>query len=129
MLVGVINYGLGNISAFQYALKKLNCEVNIISHCDDINSCSHLILPGVGAFDYAIELLKSSGMLDIINKNVLLDKKPILGVCVGMQIFLKIVKKAIIMAWVGSKGMLENLYQVIKILLNYLIWGGILLKI
>ncbi len=87
MLVGIINYGLGNISAFKYAFKKLNCEVNVISNPDDINLCSHLILPGVGAFDYAIELLKSSGMLDVINKNVLVDKKPILGVCVGMQIF------------------------------------------
>ncbi len=87
MLVGIINYGLGNISAFKYAFKKLNCEVNVISNPDDINLCSHLILPGVGAFDYAIELLKSSRMLDVINKNVLVDKKPILGVCVGMQIF------------------------------------------
>ena len=87
MLVGIINYGLGNISAFKYAFKKLNCEVNVISNPDDINLCSHLILPGVGAFDYAIELLKSSRMLDVINKNDLVDKKPILGVCVGMQIF------------------------------------------
>ena len=87
MIVGIINYGLGNISAFKYAFKKLNCEVNVISNPDDINLCSHLILPGVGAFDYAIELLKSSRMLDVINKNVLVDKKPILGVCVGMQIF------------------------------------------
>ena len=87
MLVGIINYGLGNTSAFKYAFKKLNCEVNVISNPDDINLCSHLILPGVGAFDYAIELLKSSRMLDVINKNVLVDKKPILGVCVGMQIF------------------------------------------
>ena len=87
MLVGIINYGLGNISAFKYAFKKLNCEVNVISNPDDINLCSHLILPGVGAFDYAIELLKSSMMLEVINKNVLSDKKPILGVCVGMQIF------------------------------------------
>ena len=87
MLVGIINYGLGNTSAFKYAFKKLNCEVNIISNPDDINLCSHLILPGVGAFDYAIELLKSSRMLEVLNKNVLSDKKPILGVCVGMQIF------------------------------------------
>ena len=87
MLVGIINYGLGNISAFKYAFKKLNCEVKVISNPDDINLCSHLILPGVGAFDYAIELLKSSRMLDVINKNVLVDKKPILGVCVSIQIF------------------------------------------
>ena len=87
MLVGIINYGLGNISAFKYAFKKLNCEVKVISNPDDINLCSHLILPGVGAFDYAIELLKSSRMLEVLNKNVLSDRKPILGVCVGMQIF------------------------------------------
>ena len=87
MLVGIINYGLGNTFAFKYAFEKLNCKVNIISNPDDINLCSHLILPGVGAFDFAIELLKSSRMLDVINKNVLFDKKPILGVCVGMQIF------------------------------------------
>ena len=86
MRVGIINYGLGNTSAFKHAFKKLNCEASIISNPDDINLCSHLILPGVGAFDYAIELLKSSSMFDVIKRNVLFDKKPILGVCVGMQI-------------------------------------------
>ena len=87
MSVGIINYGLGNISAFKFAFKKLNCEVNIINNPNDLFLCTHLILPGVGAFDYAIELLKKSGMLEAIKQNVLIDKKPIMGVCVGMQIF------------------------------------------
>ena len=80
MRVGIINYGLGNISAFKFALSKLNCEVNIISKSRDLSLCSHLVLPGVGAFDYAIELLKNSGMLKAIKQNVFVDKKPILGV-------------------------------------------------
>lgn len=87
MKVGIIDYGLGNIAAFKYAFQKLNCEVIVADKNDDFFTCSHLVLPGVGTFDYAINLLRKSGFLNSLSENVLIKKKPILGICVGMQIF------------------------------------------
>lgn len=53
---------------------------------DELIACSHLILPGVGAFDWAMTRLDESGLLGVLNQRVLADKIPVLGVCVGMQI-------------------------------------------
>ena len=86
MKVGIINYGLGNISAFKYAFQRLNCKVFLAENPVDIFSSTHLILPGVGSFDYAISLLNKSNLLDALTENILEIKKPILGICVGMQI-------------------------------------------
>tara|TARA_Y100000589_G_scaffold158301_1_gene150720 strand:- start:262 stop:879 length:618 start_codon:yes stop_codon:yes gene_type:complete len=86
MKVGIINYGIGNVSAFKYAFKKLNCEAYIVDKPEQISDSTHLILPGVGSFDYAMDLIHKSGLISSISEGVLIKKKPILGVCVGMQI-------------------------------------------
>lgn len=85
-MIGIINYGLGNIFAFTNLLNRINVDNMVINNVDDLNKVQKLILPGVGHFDQAIDLLECSGMLEKImhlvkNKNV-----PILGICVGMQI-------------------------------------------
>tara|TARA_B100000886_G_scaffold296523_1_gene223778 strand:+ start:33551 stop:34156 length:606 start_codon:yes stop_codon:yes gene_type:complete len=84
-MIGIINYGLGNISAFKYAFDKLNCKTKIINTKSDLNSCTHIILPGVGSFDYAIKLINKSGLVEKLYENVMIHKKPLLTVCVGMQ--------------------------------------------
>jgi len=85
IMIGIIDYGLGNISAFKYAFEKLNCKIKIIIKPQDFDCCSHIILPGVGSFDYAIKLIYESGLIKKLNENVLIQKKPLLSVCVGMQ--------------------------------------------
>ena len=85
-MIGILDYGLGNVLAFENIYKSLNIQVKIIKFGKEISSCNKLILPGVGSFDHAIELLNKSGMLDEINHAVLIKKIPILGVCIGMQI-------------------------------------------
>ena len=85
-MISIIDYGLGNILAFQNIYKKLNIPVNIIRNHNEIKDSTKLILPGVGSFDWAIKSLEDTGMLPAINQAVLVDNIPILGVCVGMQI-------------------------------------------
>ena len=70
MFVGIINYGLGNVAAFKYAFQNLNCKVKEIKRLEDIKDSTHLILPGVGSFDYAINLLQKSGLLAVLNDEV-----------------------------------------------------------
>ena len=84
-MIGILDYGLGNVGAFYNIYKRLNIPVCIVTDAEKIDSIDRLILPGVGSFDWAMNRLSSSGMLEELNKAVLDREIPILGVCVGMQ--------------------------------------------
>jgi len=85
-MITIIDYGLGNIQAFVNVYHRLGIPIAIAKREKDLVSASKLILPGVGAFDHAMELLDASGMRGAIEELVLARRLPILGVCVGMQI-------------------------------------------
>ncbi len=85
-MIGIIDYGLGNIFAFANIYKQLNIPLLIVKNCDDLDNVTKLILPGVGHFDYAMDLLNKSGMRETLDEMVLSKKVPVLGICVGMQI-------------------------------------------
>ena len=85
-MIRIVDYGLGNILAFQNMYKRLNIEVAIARSAADLQDATRLILPGVGAFDHAMELLNQSGMRATLDELVLERKMPVLGICVGMQI-------------------------------------------
>lgn len=84
-MIAVIDYGLGNVSAFINTFKVLNIEAVLADNVDQLRGATKLILPGVGAFDHAMELLDESGMRQPLDELVLCQKVPVLGVCVGMQ--------------------------------------------
>ena len=83
--VTLVGYGLGNIQAFANIYHRLNIPVVIASNADQLLGAEKLILPGVGAFDWAISRLNESGMRTRLDELVLHQKIPVLGVCVGMQ--------------------------------------------
>ncbi len=85
-MIKIVDYGLGNILAFLNVYKRLNIEVSIAKNADDLHNASKVILPGVGAFDHAMELLDRSGMRETLDELVLGKRVPVLGICVGMQI-------------------------------------------
>lgn len=85
-MITIVNYGLGNISAFSNMYKRMNIAVKVASQASDLNDATHIILPGVGAFDHAMELLDGSGMRAPLDELVLQRQIPVLGICVGMQI-------------------------------------------
>lgn len=85
-MIHVVDYGLGNVQAFLTLYKRLGIEATRAKTTTDLISATKIILPGVGAFDYAISLLNQSGMRPILETLVLQDKVPVLGICVGMQI-------------------------------------------
>jgi len=84
-MISIVDYGLGNVEAFLTIYKRLGFEANLAKTESDLSLATKIILPGVGAFDHAIQLLNQSGMREAIETLVLKDKVPILGVCVGMQ--------------------------------------------
>lgn len=84
-MIGIINYGVGNLTSVKNSLDFLNIPNSIIDDPLEIKNCDKLILPGVGAFGAAMEKLNSLGFADEI-KNFASQNKPILGICLGMQL-------------------------------------------
>ncbi len=84
-MITIIDYGVGNIYAFQNVYKRLNIPTKIAKIASDLNDVEKIILPGVGAFDYAMTQLNNSGMRGKLDELVLEYNKPVIGICVGMQ--------------------------------------------
>jgi imidazole glycerol-phosphate synthase subunit HisH len=85
-VITIVDYGLGNVQAFLNVYKRLNVPASRATTVDELRGASKVILPGVGAFDHAIERLEASGMRKALDEMVLEGNVPVLGVCVGMQI-------------------------------------------
>jgi glutamine amidotransferase len=83
--VTLVNYGLGNIQAFAHIYQRLNIPVEVAATPEQLARAERIILPGVGAFDWAMTRLNNSGLRDILDMLVLGRRVPVLGVCVGMQ--------------------------------------------
>ena len=85
-MIGIINYGSGNVQAIANIYNRTNFSYKIIEKPEQLKFVDKLILPGVGAFDETIKVLDSSGLRNALNEEVTIKKKPVLGICVGMQI-------------------------------------------
>jgi imidazole glycerol-phosphate synthase subunit HisH len=84
-VISIVDYGLGNISAFFNIYKRLNISVSIVSTVEELRNAECVILPGVGSFDWAMRKLNESGMREQLDLLVLERQVPVLGICVGMQ--------------------------------------------
>lgn len=85
-MIGIIDYGLSNLNSICNAVIHLNQKIKIIDKKLNLTQFDKLILPGVGSFPQAVENLKKRGLFDLIIEDVLIKKKPILGICLGMQL-------------------------------------------
>ena len=84
-MITLVNYGLGNIQAFHHIYTRLGLPVTVASTPEELRGASKLILPGVGAFDWAMRRLNNSGLRNSLEELVLNQGVPVLGICVGMQ--------------------------------------------
>jgi glutamine amidotransferase len=85
-VITIVDYGLGNVQAFLNVYKRLNVPAARATTVAELEGATRVILPGVGAFDHAMERLEASGMREKLDDLVLRKHVPVLGVCVGMQI-------------------------------------------
>ncbi len=130
-MIGIINYGSGNIYAIANIYKRLDIAFSIVASKDELTACDKLVLPGVGAFDETMKLIKSNGMKDTLDTLVLSQKIPIIGVCVGMQILGDSSEEGTEkgFGWIaGSVNKLEASQIKHKPCLPHLGWNNILLK-
>jgi len=85
-MIAIIDYGMGNIGSVKNAVEYLGYDVMVPKEQEDLNSASHIILPGVGAFSDGMKNLTDLGLIEILKKEVLENHKPFLGLCLGMQL-------------------------------------------
>jgi glutamine amidotransferase len=88
-LITIVDYGVGNVQALANIYKRLEVPCLLAKTAAELAGASHIILPGVGAFDWAMRRLRASGMCETLDDLVQVQGKPVLGICVGMQMMAK----------------------------------------
>jgi imidazole glycerol-phosphate synthase subunit HisH len=86
-MIVIVDYGMGNLGSVLKSFKRLQVEAKLSESIHDIESADKLVLPGVGHFANGMLKLKEYKYLEILDRKVIQDKVPILGICLGMQLF------------------------------------------
>lgn len=85
-MIAILDYGVGNLRSVQNMFKKVGVQAIITSDLEAVQQADKYLLPGVGAFDYGIQRLQEAPFFETLEKQVLDNRKPILGICLGMQL-------------------------------------------
>lgn len=85
-MIIVVDYGIGNLGSIRNMLKRIGVPALVTSDLGRIATAEKLLLPGVGAFDNAMERINASELRQILDRKALVEKTPILGICLGMQL-------------------------------------------
>jgi glutamine amidotransferase len=127
-MITIVDYGLGNVRAFENVYKQLDLPVSFARCADDINRADKIILPGVGSFDWAISLLEKSGMRGALDDAVMSRCIPVLGICVGMQIMAESSEEGVGrgLGWIpGRVVRIKNDSDVASICLPHMGWNDV----
>ena len=104
-MIIIVDYGVGNLASMRNMFRKIGVEADISREESVIRSAQKLILPGVGAFDTCAEKLQQSGLIPVLNDLVLVQKTPVLGVCVGMQLLTEGSEEGVLpgLGWISGR--------------------------
>lgn len=127
-MIAIIDYGVGNLAAIKNMLKYLGEESVITGNPHEIDNCSKLILPGVGKFDYGMNEINKSGLRKILDHAALVDKKPILGICLGMQLMLEYSEEGSCEGLGWIKGTVNRFPEDMNICIPHMGWNNISVK-
>src|ERR1035437_8055303 len=88
-MIAIIDYGMGNLKSVKRKMDRIGVNSIITSDPEEIKKSDRIILPGVGHFAKAVSEIKSRELWDLLSEQVLIKKKPVLGICLGMQLMAK----------------------------------------
>ena len=88
-MIVIVDYGMGNLASVEKAIKKIGKDVVVSNNSEVISNSSYIILPGVGSFGQGMKNLREANLINVLNKEVLTNKKPFLGICLGMQLIME----------------------------------------
>jgi glutamine amidotransferase len=104
-MITIIDYGMGNLGSIQNMFKRIKVESEITGDIDRIAAAKKILLPGVGAFDAAMERIESSGLKEVLNKKALEEKVPSMGICLGMQLLSRSSEEGVLpgLGWIDAQ--------------------------
>ncbi len=88
-MITIIDYGMGNLASVQNMFKRVGVPCEITGDLDKINKAQKILLPGVGAFDAAVQRIDATGLRLLLSQKAEVEKVPVLGICLGMQLLTK----------------------------------------
>ena len=126
----IVDYGMGNLNSVKRSLDRMKVNAVVSSDPKEIADSDKLILPGVGHFGKAMANLKELNLLDTLNEAVLVKKKPILGICLGMQLLAKKSEEgdAEGLGWIDGEVVKFQVSDKLKYKIPHMGWNQIYLK-
>jgi len=85
-MITIVNYGMGNLGSVVNMFKRIGFSTEIVEDPGLLLNATKILLPGVGSFDQAMKRINERGFLEVLNKKALVEKVPVLGICLGMQL-------------------------------------------
>lgn len=85
-MISIVNYGMGNLGSVVNMFKRIGCQAEVVENPETLATATKILLPGVGSFDQAMKRINESGFFEVLNHKALVEKVPVLGICLGMQL-------------------------------------------
>lgn len=103
-MITIVDYGMGNLGSVQNMFRKVGATAEITSDLQKIKDARKLLLPGVGAFDAAMKRIHESGLREVLTAKAMVDKVPVLGICLGMQLMTNASEEGVLpgLGWIDA---------------------------
>lgn len=88
-MISIVDYGMGNLESIRNMIRKIGGNAELVNNPAKLEHAKALILPGVGHFGKAMQLLKEKGFLEVLNHKAQVEKIPVHGICLGMQLLME----------------------------------------
>jgi glutamine amidotransferase len=127
-MIVIVDYGIGNLASVLNMFKKIGAkDVCVSADLEVISKASKLFLPGVGSFDAGMNNLEKSNLIPLLNKKVIKDKIPLLGICLGMQLLTKKSEEGVKpgLGWIDAETVKFNLDPSLKLKVPHMGWNYI----
>ncbi|MFK8060282.1 MAG: imidazole glycerol phosphate synthase subunit HisH [Polaribacter sp.] len=126
-MIVIIDYGMGNLGSVYKSFKRVHNEVIISSSKKDIESAEKLVLPGVGHFSNGMKRLKELDLIDLLQDRVIDKRTPILGICLGMQLFSKFSNEGNVkgLSWFDAEVVNFNVKDKLRFKVPHMGWNSI----
>lgn len=126
-MITIVNYGMGNLLSVQNMLKRIGAACEITGDLEQISKAKKILLPGVGAFDAAVERIDGVGLREVLNKKALEEKVPVLGICLGLQLLTKSSEEGKLpgLGWIPAKTIKFNFSQPSNLKVPHMGWNEI----